>query len=79
MKFRNPANNYILSGSGSLSWLWCLLFGPLYFLFKGNIVHALLSLVLAIATSGVSIFLYPFFVYQINDDYFLRKGWIPIK
>jgi hypothetical protein len=72
--FKNPANGYveIVSGAGIL----CFLFGPLYFLLKGVWVHALLSLILAIPTVGVSWLLYPFFAHDIVETSYLRRGWI---
>ena len=82
MKFQNPSNDYIEESAGALSWLWCLLFGPIYFLVKGNFFHALISFILAICTFGVSHLIYPFFVYGVNRTYYLKRGWkvyVPAK
>ena len=79
MQFRNPSNNYVESSGSAFTWLWCLLFGPLYFLVKGNIFHAILSFVLALFTLGISHLLYPFFVYGINRRRYLRDGWVPVN
>ncbi len=76
-KFKNPHNDYVETATTPLGILACFLFGPLYFLFKGNIKHFALSILLAICTVGMSFFIYPFFVYAINAKHYLRKGWIP--
>lgn len=73
--FRNPNNDYTEAASSHLSWLWCLLFGCIYFLARGNYRHMLLSFLFAVFTFGFSHLIYPFFVYPINDAYYLRKGW----
>jgi hypothetical protein len=74
MKFQNPANNYVESSSSP--WLWTLLFGFFYFLFKGIWVHAVLSFCLAGITFGFSWLIYPFFSGKIIENYYLRKGWM---
>jgi len=78
MKFRNPLNGYEESSTGSLSWLWCFLFGFIYFIVKGNFKHVLLYILFAVITGGISWFVYPFFVRGINDAKYLRTGWIPL-
>ena len=75
--FTNPANNYREESSGPFSWLWVLIFGPIYFAFKGNWKHVFIWLILAFITSGISALIYPFFVYGINDKHYLKRGWIP--
>jgi hypothetical protein len=82
MQFQNPANDYIESSSSPLSWLWCLLFGPIYFLVKGNFFHALVHFLLSAMTFGIAMLIYPFFVYGINRTYYLKRGWkvyVPAK
>lgn len=76
--FQNPQNGYVEQASGSLSWLWCLLFGFFYFAVKGNWKHAIIGLVLAVLTSGISWLIYPFFVYSINDHYYQQRGWTKV-
>ena len=78
-KFKNPQNGYEETANGAFTWLWCLLFGFLYFLVKGNIVHALISFCLAIFTFGLSHLIYPFFVYGINRRKYLKNGWVTVK
>ena len=79
MKFKNPSNGYIEVSSSPLSWLWCLLFGFIYFLVRGNVLHAVISFVLVFCTLGISQLIYPFFVYGINKSYYLKKGWIKVS
>ena len=76
--FRNPANGYVEQVSGTFSWLWCLLFGFFYFAVKGNWKHAIIGLVLAVITSGISWLIYPFFVYTINENYYQQRGWTKV-
>lgn len=75
----NPANGYEETATTGLSWLWCLLFGALYFLFMGNYKHAVISFILAMITAGISWLIYPFFVYTINNNFYLRKGWVKVE
>ena len=57
MKFTNPVNGY----TEKLGWpgLWTLIFGSFYFAVKGIWSHALISLILAICTIGISWLIYP--------------------
>jgi len=77
MKFKNPSNGHI--EYADKAWLWTLLFGGLYFASKGIWSHAVIGLVLAIFTYGVSWFIYPFFATQIVRTNYLRKGWIEVS
>ena len=61
-RFRNPSNGY--EENVGEAWLWCLLAGPIYFAAKGIWLHAATSLLLAIGTSGISWFIYPFFAFR---------------
>jgi len=76
-KFQNPNNRYIedVERAG----LWCLLFGTLYFAVKGVWGHAVISLVLAILTVGISWLIYPFFAQQIVETNYLRRGWVRLN
>jgi Flp pilus assembly protein TadB len=56
IRFRNPANGY--EEDVTLAWLWCLLFGCLYFAIKGVWAHALISAVIALFTLGLSWLVY---------------------
>jgi len=57
------------------SFLWTLLFGTLYFLLKGIWIHAIISLILAIFTWGLSWLIYPFFSKNIIINHYLKNGW----
>ncbi len=75
MRFRHPLNGHIESGGGLLTFIWCLLFGPLFFAVRGIWGHAVVSLVLAISTAGLSWLIYPFFAPLIIERHYLRAGW----
>ena len=75
MKFKNMENNYIETVSTQYTWLWVLLFGPIYWVFKRIWFHAILHLFLAIVTFGLINFIYPFFSYSIIQKHFQRLGW----
>jgi hypothetical protein len=77
MKFRNPANGY--EEEVGHAWLWCLLFGFIYFAIKGVWTHAAASLALAIITAGISWVIYPFFARVAVEKSYLRRGWIPVR
>jgi hypothetical protein len=77
MKFKNPQNGHIEEASG-LAWLWVLLFGCFYFMFKGIWIHAIISFVVAIITVGLSWLVYPFFANSIVTKHYLNNGWIPV-
>ena len=74
MRFRNPANGHIETVSHPI--LWTFLFGCFYFAYKGLWMHAAFSLVIAILTSAISWFIYPFFAPGIMRNHYLRNGWI---
>lgn len=76
MKFKNPSNGYIETANAA--WFWVLLFGCFYFAVKGVWAHVLISAALAIATSGVSWFIYPLFAPGIMRRYYLKNGWIEV-
>lgn len=73
MKFRNPLNGY--EEKARCPWLWCLMFGSLYFAVRGIWSHAVISLVFAVTTGGVSWIIYPFFASGIVRKNYLRRGW----
>ena len=74
--YANPANGHVEQIGAA--WAWCLLFGPIYFAVKGVWGHAALSLVLALATGGLSMLIYPFFAARAVRSHYLRRGWQPI-
>jgi len=79
MKYKHPVNGYTQRAGDSASWLWCFLFGPLYFAVRRNWTHFFLCLVLALCTFGISQLIYPFFVYRINRRDLLMKGWTEVS
>lgn len=72
--FENPDNGYVVQVSTSDAFL-VLLFGSLYFAAKGVWSHAIVSLIVAIATIGISWLVYPFFTRSIMEDHYLKMGW----
>jgi uncharacterized membrane protein len=75
-RFRNPANGY--EEECGTPWLWCLLFGCIYFAVRGIWTHAVAALLLAIFTWGLSWLIYPLFARQIVETHYLRRGWLPV-
>ena len=71
--FRNPENGYQVTRSHP--GLGTLCFGSLYFAALGIWTHALVSLVAAILTFGISWVIYPLFAKGILEDHYLSKGW----
>ena len=78
MKFKNPMNDFEETVSSGLSWLWCFLFGPIYWAVKGIWRHAVVHLALAIITAGIAHFVYPFFTYKIIKKHYNKIGWIEV-
>ena len=65
MKYYNPET----------AWLWCLLFGPFYWLARENYKHFVMSALLVFVTGGLSLIVYPFFANQINLRRYRRDNW----
>ncbi len=70
--------------AGRMSWLWCLLLGPIYFLIKGKWRHALAAILLTIVTGALSSWLYgllaawllyPLVVEAVNASIRPRESW----
>jgi hypothetical protein len=78
MIFMNPRNGYKERVAGKLSWLWLLLFGPIFLAIKGVWGHVVGGIILAFVTFGISWFIYPFFTYSILKKSYLRKGWVEV-
>ena len=79
MKFKNPTNDYTEEVSDGFSWLWCFLFGPIYWAVKGVWRHFVASLILSFVTFGISWFVYPFYTYKIIRNHYNKIGWTEIK
>jgi hypothetical protein len=76
MHFKNPANGYV--ESSSVPFLWCLLFGALYFAVKGVWAHFFIYIVAALCTCFLSMLVYPFFAASIVRTSYARRGWQPV-
>jgi hypothetical protein len=70
----NPANGYKMPIS-SLSWLWCILFGPLFFVYKGVWKHFFILLILDAVTFWLASLAYAFFAKSIIINNFGERGW----
>ena len=79
MTFRNPQNNYEESFSTLAAFWITLLLGPIYFLIRGVWTHAVVSVIFAFLTYGISWLIYPFFASGIVKKSYLKKGWILVE
>lgn len=77
MIFKNPQNDY--QEKAENCFLWCLLFGSIYLLYKGAWGHAIISFVSAVVTYGVSWIAYPFFAKEIVRKNYFQKGWVEVQ
>jgi len=72
--FINPQNHH--QEDIGTAWLWALLFGPIYFAYKRCYGHALISLILAVMSMGLSSIIYAFFARKIVCNNYRSRGWI---
>jgi len=77
MQFENPANSYIEEVDGA--WFYSLLFGCFYFGYKGAWMAAILTIVAAFLTFGLSWLLVPIFADDILRKNYLQRGWKEIE
>ena len=77
-KFKNPENGNIETITRK-DFYWCLLFGFLYFIKKKIWFHAVVSFALSMVTYGISVLIYPFFLFFILQKEYLKRGWEIIK
>jgi hypothetical protein len=68
-------NGYTQSVEPLTSFAGCLLFGVLYFAYKGVWKHALIAFFAAFMTLGISWVIYPFFAYKCVTGSYLERGW----
>ena len=73
LAFVNPENGFVVRSPNP--WLWTLVFGIFYFMYKGIWTHVAISFIAAVLTAGLSWFIYPFFASGVVKNYFLSKGW----
>lgn len=88
MQFKNPANGHVETVSG-LSWLWALLFGPMYFLVCGLWAPWALFMLLAgifwstLGPPGTVLVIPTWIGFALaagglRRKGYLRKGWQPV-
>lgn len=75
MRFTHPLNQHEVKVRAP--WFWMLLFGPLYLAAHDAWSQAFITLVVTVATAGLSWVIYPFFAGRIVRKAYLRKGWQP--
>jgi len=73
--FEHPINSHRVRVGTLGPFIGSLLFGSLYFLYKGSYKHAILSAIVAIITCGVGWLIYPFFAPRIIRNMWLEKGY----
>jgi len=69
----NKSNGHTVNTG--MAWLWTLLFGALYFAYKGIWGHAILSIIIACLTMCISWLIYPFFAGKLIEDHYLKLGY----
>jgi len=70
----NPDNGHRVVVS--LPFLWCLLFGAIYLAYKEIWGHAILAVILAAVTAGISWLIYPFFAGKLIKDHYMKAGYM---
>lgn len=75
-RYKHPDTEHI--EEYGLAWLWTLLFGCIYFAVKGIWTHAVVGLILAFITFGISWLIYPFFADKILDNHLRKQGYKPL-
>ena len=71
--FENPANGYRVKVDSFTAWLWTSIFGPFFFLFRGNTLHFFLWWLFAL--TGVGGFIYPFLAASILRRMYFERGY----
>lgn len=75
--FRNPTNDYVEKATTRWTWLWALLFGPFYFLYKGIWSHAIINFIfwpLIVVWIG-----YAIFASDLVKKSYRQRGWIQVR
>lgn len=75
--FENTQNGY--RKQVGRSWLWCLLAGPLYFVFHGAWKHALIMAVIMTPALLIPWFVYPFYAKKLIADSYFDRGWEEVE
>lgn len=72
--YTNPANGF-QEKTDNFIFLWYLLFGSFYLMYKGIWGWAIITAILAIATYGISHLIFVFFARKIVEKNYSEKGW----
>lgn len=73
-RFRNTSNGY--EEEVGTPWIWCVLFGCIYFAVRGIWTHAVAAMLLALLTGGFSWLIYPLFARRTVQTHHLRRSWV---
>ncbi len=71
----HPVNHNPVDIYEGFSWP-CLLWGFFWYLYKGMLLWALISLLASFPTAGFSWFVFPFFANKQHRDYLLKHGYL---
>ena len=74
--FKNPQNGF--TERVGAAWLWALLFGAFYFAWRGMWTHAIIGIILAIPTVGISWVAYAILAPKLVRRHYLTRGWVPV-
>ena len=74
-KFIDPNNANKEYYASNMSWLWTILFGPLFFLYKGMWLHFIIFLPISIATFGFASLLVALFANKMVYNFYIKKGY----
>lgn len=77
-RFKNPANKHVETVTTSFTWLWALLWAPLYFAVKGMWGWAIISFAFAVVTLTMSNIVFAFAVYPIVKKKYNHAGWVEV-
>ena len=74
--FRDSKNPNKIYYASSVSWLWTVLFGPIFFAFKGMWIHFIILLPLSLFTFGLASLIAAIFANQWVYNHYKKKGYI---
>jgi len=61
--------------TASTPWLWSLVFGGFYFLYRKAWMHSAIWLVAAVCTLGLAWLVYPFYAGKALTSTYKNRGW----
>lgn len=76
MTITNPQNSHSESISYFDTFTSALLFGGIYLIYRKIWNHFIIFAILAVATFGLIWLVYPFFMYWIVKNHYLKIGWM---